>query len=636
MKPPCGINRERGQPPKHHSVTDPPDDLFSESELLPQQLLGSISGVSQDPKVYDSNGRQISYDFILECMRDPPAEGQDIAIRGRHLLFFRADQFQLMAEICSFLQYVCSCLPSAKKCAYARALAHGANGSFMRMLGRLMDNDIKKASFSRISCLRCGFCRRAIMPQDLGWLKREGGLSRLKHILRPQVLPRWLRSFGSFAYNVGPYEVRFLQRDSTLVYLLNLTALERDRVRKCIKILRRVEMDSTSMSLDLGAVIGERRRRIKPTVLESQLESIALYGSVGLGDLYPLLADERLSEFYVDKEGSFAYVDHREYGRCKTSIFVGRGTMDHLITFASSASGRSMGYDSPSLRSSIKTPDFHIRVSADMKPLAIEGTAIDVRRFFMSPLDLDALVMNRTIQPEAVSYLINCVLTRRTITIYGESSSGKTTLAIALDLAAPGQWRKISIESDVGENVLQHRWMKNQVRLLASTEDEPARQKRISVLNSLLHKSPDYVFLGEVLSKEDGLALFQILAAGIKGIHTVHADSAESLFRRFVYQYGVNPNSLLDLDVLIHVKKIAGPNGSVARKVVRISEVCKESPWGEIPKLNEIFILPPPRQADEPSRRPAKIPLPAPKKRGAAVQAGRDVHPKPQHGGHKR
>lgn len=457
----------------------------------------------------------------------------------------------------------------------------------------------------------------------------------MKHILRPQVLPRWLHSFGSFAYNVGPYEVRFLQRDSTLVYLLNLTAPERDAVRKSIKALRREEMDSPSLSLDLGAIISERRRRIKPSVLESPLGSIALYGSVGLGDLYPLLADERLSEFYVDKERSFAYVDHREYGRCKTSIFVGKAAVGHLISFASSASGRSMGYDSPSLRSSIRTPDFHIRVSADMKPLAIEGTAIDVRRFFTSPLDLDALVMNRTIHPEAASYLIGCVLARRTITIYGESGSGKTTLAIALDLTAPGQWRKISIESDVGENVPQHRCMKNQVRLLASTEDEPARQKRVSVLNSLLHKSPDYVFLGEVLSKEDGLALFQILAAGIKGIHTVHADSAESLFRRFVYQYGVNPNSLFDLDVLIHVKRMAGPNDELARKVVRISEVCKESPCDEIPKLNEIFPFPPTSNADAPPGRMAKLPLPCSRKGGAAVQAGRAFRPKLPHGGKK-
>ncbi len=129
---------------------------------------------------------------------------------------------------------------------------------------------------------------------------------------------------------------------------------------------------------------------------------------------------------------------------------------------------------------------------------------------------------------------------------------------------------------------------RHQVRLLASSSSKADQEKRTRILNSLLHKSPDYVFLGEVLSKEDSMALFQILGAGLKCMHTIHADSGEALLRRWVFQHRIPAPSLRDLDLLIHVRKAGG--GALVRRVARISEVEKDKWSDPIPPLRDAFV----------------------------------------------
>ena len=262
--------------------------------------------------------------------------------------------------------------------------------------------------------------------------------------------------------------------------------------------------------------------------------------------------------------------------------------MGRLITFARMASGKAMDYASPSLRVSLKTPGFNARISVDGPPLSLEGTSLACRKFFISPMTAEELVSNGTMPASLTSFLSAQIMKRRNITIYGESGSGKTTLAVALDLLTPAAWRKFSVESDVAENVSQSLMGFHQVRLLSAGTTPEEQAKRTHILNSLLHKSPDYIFLGEVLSREDSVSLFQILAAGLKCIHTVHAETAEGLLRRWVYQHGIPPSSLQNLDLLIQMEKHTEA-GRVERRVVRVSRVEGEHRSNEMPLLSDIY-----------------------------------------------
>ena len=108
-------------------------------------------------------------------------------------------------------------------------------------------------------------------------------------------------------------------------------------------------------------------------------------------------------------------------------------------------------------------------------------------------------------------------------------------------------------------------------------------------MDSLLHKSPDYVFFGEVLSESDSRALFQILASGIRCIHTVHAPSGEGLLRRFAYQHHIPLLSLSDLGVLVQMRRF-DIGGNFERRVVRVSEIIRDELPVEVPPLKDLFI----------------------------------------------
>lgn len=443
---------------------------------------------------------------------------------------------------------------------------------------------------SRVHCPHCSLVDRFRITHGL--LPRHS-LKRLRYMLAPQLIPRGLRDLGEELYRKGPYSISmgtFRSKRIIIPIMDGLTVPERQKLFETVLRLRAEERRTGSYtSIHLDQILIERGKMAQ-TLAGNDLKicPLSVFASVGLLRLYPLLYDDRIAEFYVDREGSFAYVDHRDLGRCLSAVYVGANDMKRLITFARMASGKALDYSSPSLRVSLNTAGFNGRISVDAPPLSLEGTSLSCRKFFTSPLTMNELASNGTLPPALSKFLEDEVRRRSNITIYGESGSGKTTLAIALDLLTPSGWRKFSVESDVAENVSQSRMGRHQVRLLAAGATPDEQAKRTHVLNSLLHKSPDYIFLGEVLSKEDSESLFQILAAGLRCIHTVHAESAEGLMRRWINQHGIQPSSLHCLGLLIQMeKRLEGER--VARCVSRVSRVEAEPGSREPPLLSEIY-----------------------------------------------
>jgi len=91
-------------------------------------------------------------------------------------------------------------------------------------------------------------------------------------------------------------------------------------------------------------------------------------------------------------------------------------------------------------------------------------------------------------------------------------------------------------------------------------------------IKTLLHRTPDIIYLGEILTKEETEAMFQCLAAGLRGFQTIHSKNIESLMNRFLYHFKINKSCLNDLDILILMKKRNND-----RKVVGIYEINKSS-----------------------------------------------------------
>ena len=68
------------------------------------------------------------------------------------------------------------------------------------------------------------------------------------------------------------------------------------------------------------------------------------------------------------------------------------------------------------------------RVNAIIRPLALDGPAMSIRRFGTIPLDVDTLVELDTLTPEMAMFLEACVRCKTNILISGGTGSGKTTL----------------------------------------------------------------------------------------------------------------------------------------------------------------------------------------------------------------
>jgi type II secretory ATPase GspE/PulE/Tfp pilus assembly ATPase PilB-like protein len=171
------------------------------------------------------------------------------------------------------------------------------------------------------------------------------------------------------------------------------------------------------------------------------------------------------------------------------------------------------------------------------------------------------------------------VLRRVNFTVTGETNTGKTTLINALDLITPREFRKIYIE-DITESINQLKYGRHQLKFRVDSGDYSNQKfSKQNQIKNLLHRTPDIIYLGEILTKDEAKAMFHCLASGLKGFQTIHANDLEALINRFLFHFKIDRSCLSDLDLLILMK-----NSKSQRKIVSISEVDKDNIH-----INEIF-----------------------------------------------
>jgi Flp pilus assembly CpaF family ATPase len=314
-----------------------------------------------------------------------------------------------------------------------------------------------------------------------------------------------------------------------------------------------------------------------PQGLVRSLAELSCYKSVGMESIAPLLVDENVEEFFIDQPGAFVYLDHRKWGRCRTNIAVPVSELKKIETRLRTESGYRLDRLNPSIKTEISTKAFTVRASLDVAPLAADGFHLDVRRMEKRHLSLVALVENGTLSSDAAAYLFFCVLRKRNIVAVGEPGSGKTTMINALDLLTPPQWRKITIE-DVIESIPQREFGKHQVRLRVEPFEEKRklRSKGREII-SLLHRTPDLIYLGEIQTPSHSKAMFHALSAGLTGLQTCHADSPEQAIVRWVIHHNVPLVCIHQIGIIIHIRKTGISNeGIQRRRVVRICEIKEE------------------------------------------------------------
>ncbi len=288
-----------------------------------------------------------------------------------------------------------------------------------------------------------------------------------------------------------------------------------------------------------------------------------------LNKLFPLLIDNYIEEIFLDSPESKIYLDHQRYGRCRTNISLSKNDIKRIITLMRLYSQQRLDYSNPTLKYVIKNKYFYCRFAIDIKPINVNHFSLDIRKLNKNILTLQDLLKNNTLNPLMGAFLYFCIIRMINITATGETDTGKTTMINAFDMITPEYFRKIYVEN-VTESLEQLVFNKHQLKYQADSLDNNNKDgyTKSSHIKTLLHRTPDIIYLGEILEKEESEALFHCLAAGLKGFQTIHSQSIDSLINRLIHTFKLNFSQLDELDLLILMKREFNK-----RRIVSISEI---------------------------------------------------------------
>ncbi|HEV8535821.1 MAG TPA: CpaF family protein [Candidatus Limnocylindria bacterium] len=307
----------------------------------------------------------------------------------------------------------------------------------------------------------------------------------------------------------------------------------------------------------------------------------------GLGDLAPLLRDDRVSEVMVN--GTRGVWVERD-GRLEETAIRLTDPEEILVLIERLVAplGRRIDLASPLVDA--RLPDGS-RVHAVIPPISLVGPVLTIRRFATRPLGPDDLVRNGTVSRDAMDYLIRAVRARRSVLVSGGTSSGKTTTLNALGFAVGDRERIVTIEDAAELRLPQPNVVALETRP-PSVEGTGAIDVR-ALLRAALRMRPDRIVVGEVRGGE-ALDMLQAMNTGHRGsLTTAHANGAPHALMRIetmALMGGVDlPLEAIreqirrGIDIVVHQER----DSSGARRVVEIAELAADR--GDPYSLDRIY-----------------------------------------------
>ena len=306
-----------------------------------------------------------------------------------------------------------------------------------------------------------------------------------------------------------------------------------------------------------------------PKIERKRIGFFADLKKLNLSKIFPLLIDDYIEEIFLDSPNTYIYINHQKYGRCQTKISLSLKEIERFKTLLRLYSSQRLDYINPSIKYVMKNKYFYCRFAVDVAPVHIDSFALDIRKLNKNILTIQDLLKNKTLNPLIAAFLFFNILRRINVTVTGETDTGKTTLINAFDLLTPKEFRKIYIEN-VEESLNQTKFSKHQLKYQADSLDNSIKKRfsKSNYIKTLLHRTPDIIYLGEILTKEESEAMFHCLAAGLRGFQTIHSNTIDSLINRFLHHFKINFSCLNDLDLIILLKKDHNK-----RRVVSVAEI---------------------------------------------------------------
>jgi pilus assembly protein CpaF len=276
----------------------------------------------------------------------------------------------------------------------------------------------------------------------------------------------------------------------------------------------------------LRRIVESMADRLPPGLSHATLVGQMADEALGLGPLEALLADPAVSEImvldahhiYVEREGRVGLSDSRFTDDERV-----RAAIERIVT----PLGRRIDESSPLVDARLADGS---RVNVVIRPIALRGSCITIRKFSSKPFGLDDLCARGALSEAMGRFLVRSVKAKKNIVIAGGTGSGKTTLLNVLSGAIPENERIVTIE-DAAELQL---GQPHVVSLEARPENMEGKGE-ISIrtlVRNALRMRPDRIVVGECRGGE-ALDMLQAMNTGHDGsLTTTHANSpAEALSR---------------------------------------------------------------------------------------------------------
>ncbi|WP_376871893.1 ATPase, T2SS/T4P/T4SS family [Albirhodobacter sp. R86504] len=310
---------------------------------------------------------------------------------------------------------------------------------------------------------------------------------------------------------------------------------------------------------------------------------------LGLGPLEPLLADATISDILINGVDN-VYVERNGLLERSATRFRDERHLLRIIDKIVSSVGRRIDESQPWVDARLEDGS---RVNAIIRPCAIDGPSLSIRKFSKTPLSMDRLLEAGALSAPAAQFLHAAVKGRLNALISGGTGSGKTTMLNAMSAFIDPRHRMVTIE-DAAELQLQQDHVVRLETRPANAEGHGRITQRDLIINALRMR-PDRIMIGEVRGAE-AFDMLQAMNTGHDGsMTTIHANTARdavSRLEQMVSMVGgdfpmaaVRAQIAAGLHLVVQLNRLSDGR----RRVMSISEVVGLE--GDIIMMQDIFVF---------------------------------------------
>jgi pilus assembly protein CpaF len=308
---------------------------------------------------------------------------------------------------------------------------------------------------------------------------------------------------------------------------------------------------------------------------------------LGFGPLEPLLADDSITEIMVNGPKNIFIEQKGNLTRANVTFENDEHVMRILDRIVAPL-GRRVDESSPLVDA--RLPDGS-RVNAVIRPIALCGPTITIRKFSKKPLTVDDLIRFGSMTAEIRDFLRACIIGRLNMVVSGGTGSGKTTLLNVLSSFIPNDERIVTVE-----NAAELQLRQEHVVTLESRPPNIEGKGQITIQDlvvNCLRMRPDRIVVGECRAGE-ALDMLQAMNTGHDGsLTTAHSNSPRDTLARLEVMCLM---SGMDLPVRAIREQIASAVDAIChqerlrdgtRKIVKVTEV--QGMEGDVITMSDIF-----------------------------------------------